>query len=101
MFDAHEGSVLVDGVDARAVNLASLRRRISVVPQDTSLFDETIEYNLRYGNPTASDAEVATAVDRCGLRPTVDRLPFGLETPVGERGARLSGGERQKISIAR
>lgn len=101
LFDATEGSVEVDGIDVKRVSMESLRKRIAVVPQDNSLFDETIRYNLLYGNPLASDNEVQSVIDKCNLRETVDKLPQGLETQVGERGARLSGGERQKVSIGR
>ena len=101
ILDPHGGQVLVDGVDTRSVSLESLRRRIAVVPQDTSLFDETVEYNLRYGNATASAADLQYAIAKCNLEETMGKLKNGLQTTVGERGARLSGGERQKVSIAR
>lgn len=83
------------------MSLESLRKRIAVVPQDTSLFDETIEYNLRYGNSSSSDEEIASVIEKCNLNETIAKLKDGLQTVVGERGARLSGGERQKVSIAR
>ena len=95
ILDPHGGQVLVDGVDTRSVSLESLRRRIAVVPQDTSLFDETVEYNLRYGNATASQADTEYAIEKCNLVETIGKLKHGLQTTVGERGARLSGGERQ------
>jgi len=101
MLDPASGHILLDGVDTRAVSLDSLRGRISVVPQDTSLFDETVEYNLRYGNVSASHEELQSALEKCNLIDTIEKLPLGLQTSVGERGARLSGGERQKVSIAR
>jgi ABC-type multidrug transport system fused ATPase/permease subunit len=101
MLDPASGHILLDGVDTRAVSLDSLRGRISVVPQDTSLFDETVEYNLRYGNVSASHEELQSALEKCNLIETIEKLPLGLQTSVGERGARLSGGERQKVSIAR
>ena len=72
-----------------------------MVPQDNSLFDETIEYNIKYGNSTATAACVDSALQKCNLGTTIDKLKDGLQTQVGERGARLSGGERQKVSIAR
>jgi ATP-binding cassette subfamily B protein len=74
---------------------------VSVVPQDNSLFDETIEYNIRYGRPDATDSQLSEAVAQCNLAATIAKLPDGLQTRVGERGQRLSGGERQKVSIAR
>eukprot|EP01041_Mallomonas_annulata_P010862 gene10862-22680_t len=95
------GQVLLDGVDISSVALESVRQRVSVVPQDTSLFDETVEFNLKYGNQSVSAEAMEEAVDLCNLRQTVERLQQGLQTRVGERGAKLSGGERQKVSIAR
>ena len=101
ILDPHSGQVLIDGVDTRSVSLDSLRRRIAVVPQDTSLFDETVEYNLRYGNSSASSEDLQRAIEKCNLVDTIAKLKHGINTSVGERGARLSGGERQKVSIAR
>eukprot|EP01039_Chlorochromonas_danica_P002843 gene2843-3104_t len=101
MLDPTSGAVLIDGVDVRAVTLDSLRKRIAVVPQDTCLFDDTVEYNIRYGSEGASETAVDKAIDLANLRGTVNKLADGLQTKVGERGARLSGGERQKVSIAR
>jgi ABC-type protease/lipase transport system fused ATPase/permease subunit len=72
-----------------------------ISPLDTSLFDNTLEYNIKFGNQDASDEEVQDVINRCKLRDAVNKLPLGLQTPVGERGARLSGGERQKVAIAR
>lgn len=101
MFDVSSGAVVIDNTDTREVTVNSLRRRIAVVPQDTSLFDETIQYNLLYGNASATDADIEFVLEKCNLKSTILKMPFGLMTPVGERGARLSGGERQKVSIAR
>jgi ABC-type multidrug transport system fused ATPase/permease subunit len=101
MLAPSSGSVLIDQVDVANVTLASLRKRIAVVPQDTCLFDETIEYNIKYGNENASPQALQRAVTLSNLRTTMAKLPLGLKTKVGERGARLSGGERQKVSIAR
>ena len=96
-----KGAVLVDGANCKQVQLESLRRRVAVVPQDNCLFDETILYNLKYGNASATDDDIAEVIETCNLSSTIAKFPLGLETPVGERGARLSGGERQKVSIAR
>jgi ABC-type multidrug transport system ATPase subunit len=101
ILDPHGGQVLLDGVDVASVSLDSLRRRVAVVPQDTSLFDASVEYNLRYGNASATDDDLRRAVERCNLNETLAKLKDGIHTSVGERGARLSGGERQKVSIAR
>jgi len=101
ILEPNEGRILLDGVDVRSVTTNSVRKRVAVVPQDCSLFDETIEFNIRYGNMSASAEEVRESVRRCNLEPTVERLRDGLSTRVGERGAILSGGERQKVSIAR
>lgn len=101
MLDPTSGTVCVDGVDVRDVTLRSLRNRIAVVPQDTCLFDASIEHNVRYGNEQASAEEVEHAVDLSNLRGTIRKLADGMQTRVGERGNRLSGGERQKVSIAR
>lgn len=83
------------------MTLDSLRRRISVIPQDTSLFSDTLEANIMYGNPDATPQDLSRVVERCNLSPTLAKMPHGLQTQAGERGARLSGGERQKVSIAR
>ena len=101
MLDPTAGGVYIDGVNARAVSLSSLRERIAVVPQDTSLFDNTIEFNLKYGNKNASDADVQRVIKDTRLEGTLSKFKKGLQTSVGERGNRLSGGERQRVSIAR
>lgn len=95
------GSIFVDGVNINTVSAESLRKRVAVVPQDTSLFDATIRENLLYGNTKATDEEILDALEKANLSSVLTKLPQGLDTPVGERGARLSGGERQKVSIAR
>jgi ABC-type multidrug transport system fused ATPase/permease subunit len=101
MLDPTSGEILIDGINVKGVTLESLRTRIACVPQDSCLFDETILYNIRYGKPDATEEEINQAIDKANLRATITKLPAGLETTVGERGARLSGGERQKVSIAR
>jgi ATP-binding cassette, subfamily B, heavy metal transporter len=100
-YDVSSGVVKVDGVDVRAWQLDALRRQIGVVPQDTVLFNATLGDNIRYGRPDASEAALQKAVSQAHLTPFVERLPQGLDTPVGERGLKLSGGERQRVAIAR
>ncbi|MFI5036784.1 MAG: ABC transporter ATP-binding protein, partial [Acidimicrobiales bacterium] len=100
-YDPTAGRVLVDGVDARTVTLASLRSQLGVVPQEPFLFAGSVRSNLRFGRPDATDAEIDDAVDVVGLRELVERLPRGLDTPVHERGQTLSAGERQLLALAR
>jgi len=101
MLDPTSGAILIDGQDIKKVSLASLRSRVAVVPQDTSLFDDSVEFNIKYGNAHATEDDIVNVIEKCNLVDTIKKLPQGLQTKVGERGARLSGGERQKISIAR
>jgi ATP-binding cassette subfamily B protein len=101
VYDVTEGSVLVGDLDVRDATLQSLRDTIGVVTQDSHLFHETIEENLRYARPDATDEELWTALDRAQVGHLVRELPDGLETIVGERGYRFSGGEKQRIAIAR
>jgi ATP-binding cassette subfamily B protein len=100
-YDVTEGSIAIDGQDIRGVTLASLRRAIAIVPQDTVLFNDTLLENVRYGRPAASDEEVREALALAQLADFVARLPEGWHTRVGERGLKLSGGERQRVAIAR
>ncbi len=100
-FDVDEGSVRVGGVDVRQIASAQLAGQISQIFQETYLFTGSIADNIRAGRPGCSDAEVQEAARQAGVDEIVTRLPQGIETPVGEGGARLSGGERQRIAIAR
>jgi ATP-binding cassette subfamily B protein len=101
LYDATGGSVRVDGHDVRDLTLASLRAAIGVVAQDPHLFHETIEDNLRYAKPDATVAELRSAASAARILDVIDDLPDGFATVVGERGYRLSGGEKQRLAIAR
>jgi ATP-binding cassette subfamily B protein len=100
-YDVTGGRVLVDGQDVRGLTQHSLRAAIGVVPQDTVLFNDTIRYNIAYGRPGASDAEIENAARLAQVHDFVTRLPDGYATRVGERGLKLSGGEKQRVAIAR
>ena len=100
-WDVQEGSVRIGGVDVRELSNEVLTRQVSVVFQDTFLFDDTIAGNLRVARPDASDADLEEAARAAQAHAFIEKLPLGYETPVGELGARLSGGERQRIAIAR
>ena len=100
-YDPQRGRILIDGQDIAAVTQASLRSHIGIVPQDSVLFNDTIGYNLAYGRDGASEAEVLAAAKDAAIQPFIDKLPQGLETEVGERGLKLSGGEKQRVAIAR
>jgi len=100
-YDVDGGAVRVDGRDVRDITQSSLRASIGVVPQDTVLFNDTIRYNIAYGRPGASDAEVEEAARLAQVHDFVLRLPEGYNTRVGERGLKLSGGEKQRVAIAR
>ena len=100
-YDTTEGAVRVDGMDVRDVTQDSLRAAIGVVPQDTVLFNDTIRYNIAYGKPGASQEEVEVAARAAQVHDFVMRLPEGYDTRVGERGLKLSGGEKQRVAIAR
>jgi ATP-binding cassette, subfamily B, heavy metal transporter len=100
-YDVTDGRVLVDGQDIRDVTQTSLRAAIGIVPQDTVLFNDTIFYNIAYGNPEATRAEVEEAARLAKIDQFIRSLPDGYETRVGERGLKLSGGEKQRVAIAR
>jgi ATP-binding cassette subfamily B protein len=100
-YDAGAGAVLIDGIDVRDVTLASLRRDIGIVAQETYLFHDTIAANLRYGKLDASDEELVAAAKAASIHDFIATLPSGYQTMVGERGHKLSGGERQRLAIAR
>jgi ATP-binding cassette subfamily B protein len=100
-YDVNDGSICIDGQDIKKVTLKSLRRAIGVVPQDTVLFNESIFENVRYGNPSSSDEEVYKAIKLAHLDEFIKLLPDGVKTVVGERGLKLSGGEKQRVAIAR
>jgi ATP-binding cassette subfamily B protein len=101
LYDVSEGAVLVDGVDVRDVEPASLRREVAVVSDDAFLFSATLGDNIAYARPDASEEEITEAAERAGLAELLDELPEGLDTLVGERGLTLSGGQRQRVAIAR
>lgn len=100
-YDVTGGKVLIDGQDISKVTQQSLRSAVGMVPQDTVLFNDTIRYNIRYGRPDASDEEVYEAAKLAHIHDFVSTLPNGYDTMVGERGLKLSGGEKQRVSIAR
>ncbi|UIK06719.1 ABCB family ABC transporter ATP-binding protein/permease [Neorhizobium galegae] len=100
-YDIQGGSITVDGQDVRNITQQSLRAAIGMVPQDTVLFNDTIAYNIRYGRPTASEEEVLAAAEVAQIGHFISALPDGFETKVGERGLKLSGGEKQRVAIAR
>ncbi len=100
-YDVKSGRVLVDGQDIANVTQKSLRAAIGMVPQDTVLFNDTIRYNIRYGRPDATDEEVEAAAKMAQIHDFVMSLPKGYDALVGERGLKLSGGEKQRVSIAR
>jgi ATP-binding cassette, subfamily B, heavy metal transporter len=101
LYDVSGGSITIDSQDIRRVTQASLRAAIGMVPQDTVLFNDTIRYNIRYGRWDASDAEVEEAARLAQIDPLIRMAPKGYETQVGERGLKLSGGEKQRVAIAR
>lgn len=100
-YDVTRGQVKINGTDIRQLTQDSLRRHIGIVPQDTVLFNDTIGYNIAYGNPGATQAQIEQAARAASIHDFVMRLPDGYNTQVGERGLKLSGGEKQRVAIAR
>ncbi len=100
-YDVQSGKILIDGQNIQDVTQASLRKAIGIVPQDTVLFNDTIGYNIAYGNPSATIEEVQEAARAAQIDGFIKRLPEGYDTQVGERGLKLSGGEKQRVAIAR
>ena len=100
-YDPWQGTILIDGQDIATVSQASLRAAIGIVPQDTVLFNDTIGYNIAYGRDGAGEEDVIRAARDAAILPFIERLPQGFGTEVGERGLKLSGGEKQRVAIAR
>ncbi len=100
-YDVQSGSILIDGQPIKEIQQASLRKAIGIVPQDTVLFNDSIGYNIAYGNPTASQLEITQAAKAAQIDEFIMSLPDGYQTAVGERGLKLSGGEKQRVAIAR
>jgi ATP-binding cassette, subfamily B, heavy metal transporter len=100
-YDVQQGSISIDGQDIRHVTQDSLRHAIGIVPQDTVLFNDTIEYNIAYGRPGASHEDIVAAARAASIHDFIESLPDGYATMVGERGLKLSGGEKQRVAIAR
>jgi len=101
LYDVRSGAVRINGVDLRDATLASIRQVVGVVTQDAHLFHETIRQNLQFAKPDATDDEMFEALERSQVLPLIESLPEGLDTVVGDRGYRLSGGEKQRVAIAR
>lgn len=100
-YDVQQGAITIDGQDIRTVTQKSLRKAIGMVPQDTVLFNDTIAYNIRYGRPDATDKQVKQAAEMAQINHFIEQLPDGYQSMVGERGLKLSGGEKQRVAIAR
>ena len=100
-YDVAGGRILIDGQNLRDVQQRSLRAAIGIVPQDTVLFNDTIEYNIAYGRPGATRDEIVAAAKLAQIHDFIASLPLGYQTQVGERGLKLSGGEKQRVAIAR
>jgi ATP-binding cassette subfamily B protein len=100
-YDVGEGSITIDGQDIKQVTQASVRKALGIVPQDTVLFNDTVRYNIAYGRPEATEAEVEQAAKAAHIHDFISATPKGYNTMVGERGLKLSGGEKQRVAIAR
>lgn len=100
-YDVTGGAIRIDGQDLRDVTQGSIHAKVGVVPQDTVLFNDTVYYNIAYGRPGASRAEIEDAARAARIHDFIASLPDGYETTVGERGLKLSGGEKQRVGIAR
>jgi ATP-binding cassette subfamily B protein len=100
-YDVTGGALTIDGQDVRDVTQASLHAQVGVVPQDTVLFNDTVHYNIAYGRPDASEQEIRAAAKAAKIHDFIMSLPLGYQTTVGERGLKLSGGEKQRVGIAR
>jgi ATP-binding cassette, subfamily B, heavy metal transporter len=100
-YDVQQGHITIAGQDIKQVTQASVRQAIGIVPQDTVLFNDTVEYNIAYGKPGASHAEVEEAARAAHIHNFIAATPLGYKTMVGERGLKLSGGEKQRVAIAR
>jgi ABC transporter ATM len=100
-YDSNSGRILIDGQDIKEVTLESLRKAIGVVPQDTPLFHADIMHNIRYGDLSATDEQVVEAARKAQVDQTIQKLPEKYSTKVGERGLMISGGEKQRLAVAR
>ena len=100
-YDVQQGRILLDAQDIKQVTQTSVRQAIGIVPQDTVLFNDTVEYNIAYGQPGASRAQVEEAARSAHIHDFISATPKGYEAMVGERGLKLSGGEKQRVAIAR
>ncbi|MBN1823969.1 MAG: ABC transporter ATP-binding protein [Endomicrobiales bacterium] len=100
-YEAQSGAIRIDGIDVKEMKITSLRSLVGIVPQETLLFNETVKYNVAYGKRDASEEEVSAALKAANANNFISRLPKGMDTYIGERGVRISGGERQRLAIAR